>query len=148
MTTRRTFLRWAAVAGLTAATPVAAVGGYAWVRAGRGASGFLLKNAAPADLRPAIAVVADGQALLDPAVTRRVIERHTRPAGATPLRGLTARELEVAQLIAAGLTNDEISRELQVSGWTVKTHVRHILTKLGARDRVQVVIAVYQAGLA
>jgi DNA-binding NarL/FixJ family response regulator len=113
-----------------------------------GASGFLLKNAAPADLRRAVRVVAAGQALLDPAVTRRVIERHARPAsGAAALDTLTPREREIAGLIAAGLTNEEISRRLVVSEWTVKTHVGHILAKLDARDRVQVVIAVYEARL-
>ncbi|MGI5215974.1 response regulator [Plantactinospora sp. CA-290183] len=118
-----------------------------------GASGFLLKNVAPAELRRAIRVVAAGQALLDPAVTRRVIARHAgtpaaradRPAWA--FDALTAREREVALLIATGLTNEEIGQRLTVSEWTVKTHVRRILAKLGARDRVQVVIAVYQAGL-
>jgi len=121
---------------------------YVFAALAAGASGFLLKNTPPAELRRAVAVVADGQALLDPAVTRRVIERHVQPRTTTELRGLTARELEVARLIAAGLTNEEISQRLVLSGWTVKTHVRHILAKLGARDRVQVVIAVYEAGLA
>jgi DNA-binding NarL/FixJ family response regulator len=111
-----------------------------------GASGFLLKNAAPADLRRAVRVVAAGQALLDPAVTRRVIERHARPAAdVDSLDTLTPREREIADLIAAGLTNEEIGVRLVVTEWTVKTHVRHILAKLHARDRVQIVIAVYRA---
>ncbi|MGB2569796.1 response regulator [Micromonospora citrea] len=115
-----------------------------------GASGFLLKNAPPASLRASVRVVAAGQALLDPAVTRRVIARYAdppRPADAAALDGLTAREREVALLIAAGLSNEEIAAHLVLSGWTVKTHVRHILDKLGVRDRVHVVIAVHRAGL-
>ena len=113
-----------------------------------GASAFLLKNTAPQELRRAVRLVAAGQGLLDPAVTRRVIERYAAPAPAhraASLENLTNREREVANLIAAGLTNEEISTRLTVSEWTVKTHVRHILTKLQARDRVHIVIAVYEA---
>ncbi|MEH0938822.1 response regulator transcription factor [Micromonospora psammae] len=114
-----------------------------------GASGFLLKNAPPDTLRQSVRVVAAGQALLDPAVTRRVIERYAeppRPAEAEALDRLTAREREVAFLIAAGLNNEEIAGHLVISEWTVKTHVRHILDKLGARDRLHVAIAVHRAG--
>ena len=91
-------------------------------------------------------VVAGGQALLDPAVTRRVIERFARPeAGPDPLRVLTAREREIVEQVAAGLTNDEIAAALQLSVWTVKTHVGAILRKLGARDRTHIVIAAYRS---
>jgi len=111
-----------------------------------GASGFLVKNAAPADLHRAVHVVAGGQALLDPAVTRRVIERFARPEpGPDPLRVLTAREREIVEQVAAGLTNDEIAAALQLSVWTVKTHVGAILRKLGARDRTHIVIAAYRS---
>jgi DNA-binding NarL/FixJ family response regulator len=110
-----------------------------------GASGFLTKNAAPAELRRAVHLVAAGQALLDPAVTLRVIGRFTRPEpGAGRLDGLTEREREVVGRIAEGLSNDEIALALRVSVWTVKTHVRAILRKLGARDRTQIVIAAHQ----
>jgi DNA-binding NarL/FixJ family response regulator len=110
-----------------------------------GASGFLTKNSAPAELRRAVHLVAAGQALLDPAVTRRVIERFTRHEPKTRrLDVLTGREREIVDRIAAGLTNDEIAGALQVSIWTVKTHVGAILRKLDARDRTQIVIAAYE----
>ncbi|MFC7550261.1 response regulator [Plantactinospora sp. GCM10030261] len=112
-----------------------------------GASGFLTKNVAPDDLRRGIRLVAGGQALLDPAVTRRVIERFAVPTRPTALDALTPREWEVARLVARGLTNDEISAALFLSIWTVKTHVSRILAKLGARERAQIVIAVYEAGV-
>ncbi|MEV6815149.1 response regulator transcription factor [Micromonospora sp. NPDC051296] len=116
-----------------------------------GASGFLTKNVAPDELRRAVRLIADGQALLDPAVTRRVIERFAAgsgpPAGrSTALDSLTPREREVARLVARGLTNEEISVSLFLSIWTVKTHVSRILAKLGARERAQIVIAMYEAG--
>ena len=117
-----------------------------------GASGFLLKDAPPEDLLEAIGVVARGEALLAPAVTRSVIEEFARrsPDEAPRLPALdelTERELEVLRLIAAGRSNAEIAAELVVSGATVKTHVGHVLMKLGLRDRVQAVIFAYESGL-
>jgi DNA-binding NarL/FixJ family response regulator len=117
-----------------------------------GASGFLLKNSAPEDLLEAIRVVARGDALLDPAVTRRVVEGFTRamPADGAPsplLSELTPRELEVLSLVARGLSNAEIADALVVGAGTVKTHVGSILMKLQLRDRVQAVILAYEAGL-
>ena len=118
-----------------------------------GASGFLLKDTPPEQLVDAIHVVANGDALLSPAITKRVIEEFVRrpPASiaTTPpeLQELTARELEVLGSIARGSSNAEIAKELFVSETTVKTHVTHILQKLGLRDRVQAVVLVYQAGL-
>ncbi|MDP4501967.1 response regulator [Nonomuraea turcica] len=116
-----------------------------------GASGFLLKNAAPEDLIHAIRIVASGAGLLDPAVTRRVIEEFARapvPLPAPPqVATLTVRELEVLHLVARGLSNAEIAARLYVSEATVKTHVARMLTKLGLRDRVQAVVYAYEHGL-
>ena len=116
-----------------------------------GASGFLLKTAPPEDLVHAIRVVAAGAALLDPAVTRRVIEEFTRtPAPApvpTEISRLTDRELEVLHHVARGLSNAEIAATLVVSEATVKTHVARLLAKLGLRDRVQAVVYAYENGL-
>jgi DNA-binding NarL/FixJ family response regulator len=116
-----------------------------------GASGFLLKDAAPEELVSAVRLVAAGEALLAPSVTRRVIEefaRTTAPAPVNPgLDELTAREREVLLLVARGLSNAEIARELFLTQGTVKTHVAHILRKLDARDRVQAVIVAYESGL-
>lgn len=115
-----------------------------------GASGFLVKNTKPADLLDAIRTIAAGDALLSPSVTAAVIERvRTQPEPPpTPALGhLTGRETEVLTLIAHGLTNAEIADRLVVSPLTVKTHVSRILTKLTARDRVQLVITAYDAGL-
>jgi DNA-binding NarL/FixJ family response regulator len=118
-----------------------------------GASGFLLKDVPPEQLVDGIRAVAKGDALLAPSVTRRVIEEFVRrpPASVrtlTPkLEELTARELEVLKLIARGLSNAEIATELFVSETTVKTHVAHVLMKLGLRDRVQAVVAAYESGL-
>ncbi|HZD02840.1 MAG TPA: response regulator transcription factor [Actinomycetes bacterium] len=123
---------------------------YAALRAG--ASGFLLKDTPPPDLLSAIRVVAAGDALLAPAVTRRLIaefarrpEPSQRPS--TRLGGLTDREQEVLALVARGLSNTEIAEHLHVSLATAKTHVSHLLTKLNARDRAQLVIVAYETGL-
>ena len=116
-----------------------------------GASGFLLKTAPPEDLITAVQVVARGEALLSPSVTRRVIQevtRHHRPVPHAPeLERLTQRELEVLRLVAEGLTNAEIAARLYVSEATVKTHTSNVLSKLGLRDRVQAVIFAYKHGL-
>ena len=114
-----------------------------------GASGFLLKNAPPEQLIQAVTVVARGDALLDPGVTRGVIERfaQTKDPPTAELEGLTARELEVLKLIARGLTNSEIADTLVVAQGTVKTHVANVLSKLGCRDRTQAVVAAYEAGV-
>ncbi len=116
-----------------------------------GASGFLLKNAPPEDLVQAIRVVAAGAALLDPAVTRRVIEEFARNPATGPrppeVNRLTDRELEVLHLVARGLSNAEIAATLVVSEATVKTHVARMLDKLRLRDRVQAVVYAYEHGL-
>ncbi len=116
-----------------------------------GASGFLLKNAPPEDLVEAIRVVADGQALLAPSVTRRVIEevagQGTRAEPAAELSLLTERETEVLRLVARGLANAEVATELFIGEATVKTHVSKILSKLGLRDRVQAVVFAYENGV-
>jgi DNA-binding NarL/FixJ family response regulator len=115
-----------------------------------GASGFLLKNAPPEQLISAVRVVAAGDALLSPSITRRVIEQFARlppPGGTDALAGLTAREREVLTLIARGLSNAEIAAELFVGDATVKTHVAHLLAKLQLRDRVQAVVLAYESGL-
>jgi len=116
-----------------------------------GASGFVLKDDPPESLLAAIRVVAAGEALLSPTVTRRVISRFARlpsPSPVPALTGLTAREREVLRLVARGLSNAEIARELFISEGTVKTHVTHLLTKLDLRDRVQAVVLAYRSGLA
>jgi DNA-binding NarL/FixJ family response regulator len=141
---------------------------YAALRAG--ASGFLLKSTSPADLVAAVNVVAAGDALLAPSVTRRLVAEFVRrpvtaragagpPAPGLPGTGLsgagsaatmtaiTAREREVLALVATGLSNTEIADRLAISPATAKTHVGHLLTKLDARDRVQLVILAYQAGV-
>lgn len=117
-----------------------------------GGSGFLLKDAPPADLLAAIRVVAAGDALLAPRVTRRLIEeftRHptTRQRPAAALETTTEREREVLTLIGLGLSNTEIASRLHLSLSTAKTHVGRLLMKLGARDRAQLVIAAYDTGL-
>jgi DNA-binding NarL/FixJ family response regulator len=139
-----------------------------------GASGFLLKDTLPADLLTAIRVVAAGDALLAPSVTRRLIGEFTRTApAASPIaapsaqvtqtaggwrpgstcdldqltRVLTERELEVLTMVARGMSNGEVAEQLTISPATAKTHVAHLLTKLGARDRIQLVITAYQSGL-
>ena len=121
-----------------------------------GASGFLTKDAEPAELLRAIRVVAAGDSLLSPAVTRLVIERFGRPAHASgppprvhPSMGLlTEREREIVGWVATGLSNDDIAKELVVSPATVRTHVSRALIKLGARDRAQLVVFAYQSGIA
>jgi DNA-binding NarL/FixJ family response regulator len=115
-----------------------------------GASGFLLKDAPADQLIAAIRVVASGEALLAPTVTRRLIAEFVRrpePASVPALEELTARELEVLKLLARGLSNAEVARELVVSDATVKTHVKRVLSKLGLRDRVQAVVLAYETGL-
>jgi DNA-binding NarL/FixJ family response regulator len=115
-----------------------------------GASGFLLKDTPPGDLLAAIRVIAAGEGLLAPTVTRRLIEEFARrpaPAAARNLDGVTAREREVLALIGAGLSNTEIAERLQLTVATVKSHVGRLLMKLQARDRAQLVIAAYEAGL-
>lgn len=122
---------------------------YAALRAG--ASGFLLKDVAPEALFEAVRVVAAGDALLAPAVTRRLIDEFARrPAARAPgetLAALTDREREVLALVGRGLTNDEIGRSLHMSPATAKTHVGRAMAKLHARDRVQLVVIAYETGL-
>lgn len=113
-----------------------------------GASGFLLKDVDPADLVHAVRVVARGDSLLAPQITRRLIERHVARAGPPPgLDELTEREREVLLLVARGRSNAEIANELFLSEATVKTHVGRMLQKLGLRDRVQAVVLAYETGL-
>ena len=117
-----------------------------------GASGFLLKDASPEDLIAAIHVLAQGESVLAPSVTRRVVEAFARlPAPRDDLRAalaaLTPREREVLELLARGLSNPEIARALVVSETTAKTHVRNVLAKLDLRDRVQAVVFGYESGL-
>jgi DNA-binding NarL/FixJ family response regulator len=123
---------------------------YAALRAG--ASGFLLKDSPPEKLVEAIRVVADGDALLAPSITRRVIEEYvSRPLAGQQLPAelgeLTSRELEVLRLVARGLSNAEIAGQLFLGETTVKTHVAHVLQKLRLRDRVQAVVLAYESGL-
>ena len=122
---------------------------YAALRAG--ASGFLLKDTRPEDLVAAIRVVARGEALLAPTITRRLLDRFASelPGGRTPPRldVLSDREVEVLTLVARALSNDEIAERLTLSRATVKTHLSAILTKLGLRDRVQAVVLAYESGL-
>jgi DNA-binding NarL/FixJ family response regulator len=117
-----------------------------------GASGFLLKEVRPEQLADAVRVIAAGETLVSPAITRRLIEEFVRrrpPGSGTPaeIAELTERELEVLKLVARGLSNAEIAAELFVSEATVKTHITHVLAKLGLRDRVQAVVLAYESGL-
>jgi len=115
-----------------------------------GASGFVLKDDPAEQLIAAVRTVAAGNALLSPAVTKRVIRQFTRmprPVPPKEVDELTEREREILRLIATGLSNAEIGQELYISETTVKTHVTHILQKLGLRDRVQAVVLAYQTGL-
>jgi DNA-binding NarL/FixJ family response regulator len=116
-----------------------------------GASGFLLKDTPRASLLAAVRAVAAGDVLLSPVVTRRLVERFARRPAASSAEetwgGLSPRERDVAELIARGLSNAEIAAELVVSEATVKSHVAHVLTKTGLRDRVQVVVRAYETGL-
>jgi DNA-binding NarL/FixJ family response regulator len=147
---------------------------YVYAALHAGASGFLLKSTEPAELVNAIRVIADGEALLAPSVTRRLVEEFTRrpapaprppepepaaaarPAAVSPaalsppavsLDAITGREREVLTLIATGLSNSEIAARLSISEATAKTHVGHLLTKLATRDRVHLVILAFQTGL-
>jgi len=127
--------------------------GYVYEALRAGASGFLLKDTPPEQLVSAIYVIAQGEALLSPSITRRVISEFVKGRGPKQqaqfprLQDLTARELEVMKAIARGLSNAEIAKELFVSETTVKTHVARILMKLGLRDRVQAVVLAYEAGV-
>ncbi|HEY8590262.1 MAG TPA: response regulator transcription factor [Naasia sp.] len=116
-----------------------------------GASGFLVKDAEPVDLIKAVRVAADGDALLSPGVTRRLLQHVSdgarEPRSPRALDGLTEREVDVLRLVAEGLTNEEIAARLFLSPLTAKTHVSRILGKLGARDRVQLVVLAYESGL-
>jgi DNA-binding NarL/FixJ family response regulator len=116
-----------------------------------GASGFLLKDAGADELMHAVRVIAAGEALLSPSITRRLIEDYARrpPAPEPPaaLAELTPREVEVLRLIARGLSNGQIARELVVGSATIKTHVARIFSKLGVHDRAQAVVLAYESGL-
>ncbi|WP_121438476.1 response regulator [Actinomadura pelletieri] len=125
---------------------------YVYEALGSGASGFLLKDASAADLVNGVRIVAGGDALLAPSITRRLIgdfarrRRHQRPSPKATA-ALTPRELDVLRLIARGLSNAEIAAELVLAEQTVKTHVGHVLTKLALRDRTQAVVYAYENGL-
>lgn len=150
-----------AMDGLEATRRIAAAGGpsvlilttfdrddYLFAALRAGASGFLLKNGTPEALTEAIRVIAGGEALLAPAVTRRVISTFTTPVTAgVRLDQLTPREHEVLVLLAGGATNAEIAVALHLGETTVKTHVSRVLTKLGARDRTQAVVLAYELGV-
>lgn len=117
-----------------------------------GASGFLLKDLPPEQLVAGVRIVAGGDSLLAPSVTRRLIEEYARnpappAASVQALKRLTERELEVLRLVARGMSNAELAAAIYVSETTVKTHVGHILTKLGLRDRVQAVVFAYETGV-
>ncbi|TDB76260.1 response regulator transcription factor [Micromonospora sp. KC723] len=126
---------------------------YVYAALSAGASGFLLKDVSPEHLVAAVRLVRAGDALLAPAITRRLVERFARRDTDTPaihrdLSTLTARELEVLRLLAEGLSNAELADRLHLSEATVKSHVARILAKLGLRDRVQAVVVAYRTGVA
>ncbi|WP_370945955.1 response regulator [Amycolatopsis sp. cg5] len=117
-----------------------------------GASGFLLKDTEPVELLRALKVVADGESLLAPTVTRRLIAEfvgrpENRQIDTSAVREITDREREVLALVAGGLSNDEIANQLVISSATARTHVSRIMTKIGARDRAQLVVLAYESGL-
>ncbi|AJT42277.1 response regulator [Psychromicrobium lacuslunae] len=125
---------------------------YAFAGLQAGASAFLLKNVAPAELVGAVRVVSSGEAVVAPRVTQRLLENFVRATPAIPVSdgsemGLTSREVEVVRALAEGLSNAEIAHRFYLSEATVKTHVRRILTKLDLRDRVQVVVWAYESGV-
>jgi DNA-binding NarL/FixJ family response regulator len=124
---------------------------YVYAALTAGASGFLLKDVSPEQLVAAVRTVRSGDALLAPSITRRLVERFAapsdRPAIHRDLSGLTPRELEVLKLLARGLSNAELARQLTLSEATIKTHVARILAKLQLRDRVQAVVLAYETGL-
>ncbi len=125
---------------------------YVFEALGSGASGFLLKRTPPEELVAGIRVVAGGDSLLSPSVTRRLVDEFARrppldTAAAGALEALTEREREVLGLLARGLANPELAQRLYLSEATVKTHVKHILMKLGVRSRVQAVVLAYELGL-
>jgi RNA polymerase sigma factor (sigma-70 family) len=125
---------------------------YVYAALSAGASGFLLKDVTPEHLVAAVRMVRAGDALLAPAITRRLVERFASRSPDTAavhrdLAALTPRELEVLQLLAQGLSNAELAAQLHLSEATVKTHVARILAKLGLRDRVQAVVVAYETGL-
>lgn len=149
-----------AIGGVLAASPSTrilmlttfAIDGYVFESLRKGASGYLLKDASPEDIVEGMRAIAAGEMLLAPLLTRRLIEEYiSRPApgepDTTPLAVLTPRERDVLTEVAHGLSNSEIAGRLFVSEGTVKTHISHILIKLGLRDRVQAVIAAYEFGL-
>ncbi len=126
---------------------------YVYAALTAGASGFLLKHVSPEYLVTAVRLVRSGDALLAPSITRRLVERFAPEAACRPpvhadLSALTPRELEVLRLLARGMSNAELARQLTLSEATIKTHVGRILTKLQLRDRVQAVVLAYQTGLA
>jgi NarL family two-component system response regulator LiaR len=112
-----------------------------------GAAGYLLKNAAPQELARAVRAAHAGAAVLDPFIAARLVEALAQPAGGPPPERLTAREREVLELIARGLSNKRIARELGIAEKTVKTHVGHVLAKLGVADRTQAAVHAVRAGL-
>ncbi|MFW6689629.1 response regulator [Streptomyces sp. MAR4 CNX-425] len=126
---------------------------YVWGALRAGAAGFLVKDMEPEDLLHGVRVAARGDALLSPALTRKLIQEYvSRPAGGTPdaedaLCDLTRREREVVTLVGGGLSNEEIAARLHISPITAKTHVSRAMTKLGARDRAQLVVIAYETGL-
>jgi DNA-binding NarL/FixJ family response regulator len=125
---------------------------YVFAALAAGASGFLTKEIEPEGLRHAVRVVAAGDALLSPSVTRRVVGQFAHrpvpsPGAGDRLAPLTAREREVVRLVATGLSNEDIARELVISPLTAKTHITRAITKLGVRDRVQLVILAFEDGL-